>query len=155
MTRPYHGHVKRRTWWIISAGAAAAILLLLGLVASSRAKDFQAAALQGKQEASAAVASLTAKDPAAAVAQFDAATTSFGTAKDLLGPEWATGAIRVVPWLGAQVGAADDLATIGLHGSSAGKEIASMLAATPTASAKATSPSKRWSATLKGASGAR
>ena len=134
MTRPYHGHVKRRTWWIISAGAAAAILLLLGLVASSRAKDFQAAALQGKQEASAAVASLTAKDPAAAVAQFDAATTSFGTAKDLLGPEWATGAIRVVPWLGAQVGAADDLATIGLHGSSAGKEIASMLAATPTAS---------------------
>lgn len=135
MARPYHGEVKRRTWWIISAGAATAILLaVLGLVASSRAKEFQAAALQGKQEASAAVASLTAKDPTAATAHFENATTSFSAAKDQLGPEWAKGAIRVVPWLGAQFGAADDLATIGVEGSAAGKELATILRGTPSAS---------------------
>lgn len=126
--------MKRRTWWIISAGAVTAILLT-GLVAWSGAKEFQSAALQGKQEASAAVASLTVKDPTAAIAQFDSAAKSFGAAKDQLGPEWAKGAIRFLPWLGAQFGAADDLATIGVEGSSAGKELATMLRDNTTAPA--------------------
>lgn len=132
--RPYHGPVKRRTWWIIIAGAVTAILLtVLGLATASRAKDFQAAAMKGKDAAAAAASSLSARDASNAIAQFEDAAASFNTAKALLGPESAKGAIRALPWLGAQVGAADDLATIGLEGSLAGKEMAAILRDSETA----------------------
>ena len=120
--------MKRRTWWIIIAGAVTAILLtVLGLATASRAKDFQAAAMKGKDAAAAAASSLSARDASNAIAQFEDAAASFNTAKALLGPEAAKDTIRAIPWLGAQVGAADDLATIGLEGSLAGKEVAAIL----------------------------
>ncbi len=126
--------VRRRTRWIILSLSAVALLLgALSWLGVSRAKDFQAAAMQGKDEASVAVASLEAKNATAAAEQFDKAAASFRTARDLLGPDWAVAAMRALPWLGSQVGAADDLATIGLEGSVAGREVAAMLRDAPPA----------------------
>ncbi|MCB0913419.1 MAG: DUF4012 domain-containing protein, partial [Propionibacteriaceae bacterium] len=116
--------MKRRGVWI-AAAVAAVVLILLGVWGFSQAKQFEALAKAGKADASAGLKSLAAEDPAAALASFQKATDEFGRARALLGPEWLHG----VPWVGRQLAAADDLATIGMEGSSAGAEAVQVLEA--------------------------
>jgi hypothetical protein len=110
-------------------------VVVVGLVACGvwglqRANTFEALARAGKADAKAALHSLEAKQVPVALAAFLKAKDEFGQARALLGPEW----IRSVPWLGHQVAAADTLTTIGLEGSSAGAEMAQLLASADAAS---------------------
>ncbi|MBK9696311.1 MAG: hypothetical protein IPO80_02530 [Propionibacteriaceae bacterium] len=107
--------MKRRTVvFVIAVGATAILGAVLGLMASSRTQAFQAAAMEGRDAAAAAVDSLASNDATAAIAKFDDAAASFGAASELLGPDWAKSAISAVPWIGAQFRAADDLTMVGL-----------------------------------------
>lgn len=120
--------MKRRTVvFVIAVGATAILGAVLGLMASSRTQAFQAAAMEGRDAAAAAVDSLASNDATAAIAKFDDAAASFGAASELLGPDWAKSAISAVPWIGAQFRAADDLTMVGLGGSTAGKELATIM----------------------------
>ena len=114
--------VKRRGVWIAAAVVAVA-LVALGWWGYSQVKQFEALAKAGKSDASAAVKSLEKADAAAALASFQRAGDEFGRARQLLGPAW----LRDVPWLGRQVTAADELASIGAEGSSAGAHVAELL----------------------------
>lgn len=71
----------------------------------------------------AALKSLDAEQPAAAKVSFEKATDEFSQARNLLGPDWFHG----VPWIGRQLGAANDLTTIGVEGSVAGAAAADLL----------------------------
>ncbi len=115
--------MKRWGWW------AAGAVVVDGLVAGGvwglqRANTFEALARAGKADAKAALHSLEAKQVPAALASFLKAEDEFGQARGLLGPDW----VRGLPWLGHQVSVADSLVTIGLEGSSAGAEMAQLLA---------------------------
>lgn len=114
--------VKRRGVWI-AAAVAAVVLVLLGVWGFNQAKQFEALAKAGKADASAALNSMNAQDTTAALASFQKASDEFGRARDLLGPDWLHG----VPWLGRQLSVADDLATIGKEGSTAGAEAVQVL----------------------------
>jgi hypothetical protein len=121
--------VKRWGWWV--AGAVVAIALVAaGVWGLQRANDFEALARAGKADAKAALQSLEAKQVPAALASFLKAEDEFGKARGLLGPEW----VRGIPLLGHQVAVADSLATIGFEGSSAGAEMAQLLASADSAS---------------------
>lgn len=126
MTPPRDGHrlrsylVTRKRWWL--AGAAAALLLVLGGLGLWWARSFQALAVAGKAAASAGMTQLQAKQPDASLASFQTAQQKFAQAEAMLGPGW----LQVVPVLGHQVAAADDLTSIGSAGSAAGIEAASL-----------------------------
>jgi hypothetical protein len=105
-------------------------LVAVGVWGLQRANDFEALARAGKSDAKAALHSLDAKQVPAALASFLKAKDEFGKARDLLGPDW----VRGLPWLGHQVTVADTLATIGYEGSSAGGEMAQLLASADSAS---------------------
>lgn len=121
--------VKRWAWWVAGAVALAGIVAL-GFWGVQRANDFEALARAGKADAKAALQSLEAKQVPAALASFLKAKDEFGRARGLLGPDW----VRGLPWLGHQVGVADTLAAIGYEGSSAGAEMAQLLASADSAS---------------------
>lgn len=109
--------MKRAAWWIVAAVVVVAVIAV-GWWGYRQAKDFEALARAGKADASAALKSLEGGDTAAALAGFDKARDEFSRARDLLGPSW----LRGTWWLGDQLDAADDLATIGVEGSTAGAE---------------------------------
>lgn len=109
--------MKRAAWWIVAAVVVVAVIAV-GWWGYRQAKDFEALARAGKADASAALKSLEGGDTAAALAGFDKARDEFTRARDLLGPSW----LRGTWWLGDQLDAADDLATIGVEGSTAGAE---------------------------------
>lgn len=115
--------MKRRGVWIAAAVVAVALVALCWW-GYGQVKQFEALAKAGKSDASAAVKSLEKADAAAALASFQRAGDEFGRARQLLGPAW----LRDVPWLGRQVAAADELASIGAEGSSAGAHVAELLA---------------------------
>lgn len=114
--------MKRRGVWIAVAVVLVAVAAA-GVFAFLQARQFESLARAGKADASAALKSLQANDASAALASFQKAQDEFGRARDLLGPEW----LRGVPWLGRQLAAADDLATIGREGSAAGAHAAQLL----------------------------
>ena len=114
--------MKRRGVWITVA-AVLVVLVAGGIFAFLQAKQFESLARAGRADASAGLKSLQAKDNATALASFTKAQDEFGRARDLLGPEWLHG----FPWLGRQLAAADDLATIGREGSAAGAQAAELL----------------------------
>ena len=120
--------MKRWGWWF--AGAVVVVgLIVLGLSGLQRARDFESLARAGKADAKAALHSLEAQQVPAAIASFLKARDEFSQARAQLGPEW----VRGLPWLGRQVSLADTLATIGLEGSSAGAEMAQLLASAESA----------------------
>jgi hypothetical protein len=121
--------VKRWGWWV-AGGVVVIGLVAFGVWGLQRANDFELLARAGKSDARAALHSLDSKQAPAALASFLKAKDEFGTARGLLGPDW----VRGVPWLGHQVTAADTLATIGYEGSSAGAEMAKLLASADSAS---------------------
>ena len=121
--------MKRWGWWV--AGAVVVIgLVAVGVWGLQRANDFESLARAGKSDAKAALHSLDSKQVPAALASFLKAKDEFDRARGLLGPDW----VRTVPWLGHQITAAGTLATIGYEGSSAGAEMAQLLASADSAS---------------------
>ncbi|MGC3994588.1 MAG: DUF4012 domain-containing protein [Propionicimonas sp.] len=114
--------MKRRGTWTTVA-VVVAVGIGVGWWGYSQAREFASLAGAGKADASAALASLRKDDPAAATASFEKAEAEFASARALLGPEW----LHVIPLLGHQLAAADDLATIGAEGSSAGSELTRLM----------------------------
>ncbi len=112
---------RRRVW--IAAAVVAVALVALDWCAYGQAKQFETLARAGKSDASAALKSLERADASSALTSFRKAGEEFSAAGQLLGPEW----LRGVPWLGRQLAVADDLATIGAEGSSAGAHAAELL----------------------------
>jgi len=104
-------------------------LLAVGLYGVQRVRDFESLARAGKADAKAALYSLEAKQVPVAMASFLKAKDEFGQARALLGPDW----VRGLPWIGHQLSVADTLAAIGLEGSSAGAEMAQLLASVDSA----------------------
>ena len=114
--------MKRWGWWV--GGAVVIVgLLAFGLFGLQRARDFESLAQAGKADAKAALRSLEDDQLPSALANFQKARDEFGRARNLLGPDW----LRGVPWIGRQLGAANDLSTIGLEGSTAGAAAADLL----------------------------
>jgi hypothetical protein len=123
---------SRRT--VIVVVAIAACLAALAWAAASWATGFENAANTGKAQAKAGATSLAAQDAAAAVSQFGAARESFTRAKSMLGPEWLGNVANVIPQVGRQYSVAKTLVAIGLDGSTAGEDLASVLQESPSAS---------------------
>lgn len=114
----------RRRWWWVAGATVIVALAATGLWARQQASDFEALARAGKTDAAAGVKSIEGKRPDEALASFTRATEEFTRARGLLGPDWLQG----VPWLGRQLAAAGDLATIGAEGAKAGAEAAQVYA---------------------------
>ncbi len=111
---------------------AAGILVIaaVGIWGFFQARQFEAHATAGKAAALAGLDSLNPQDPAAAIEAFQTAGAEFSSARALLGPEW----LHAIPWVGRQLAAADDLATIGVDGSTAGEAGAKLLQGVTTVS---------------------
>lgn len=116
------GAVKRRGVWIGVAVVLVAIAAL-GWWGYSQAKQFESLARAGRSDAAAALKSLEAEQSPVALASFEKAGAEFAQARAPLGPGW----LRGVPWLGRQLDAAEDLATIGVEGSRAGAAASRLL----------------------------
>lgn len=116
--------MKRGAWWVV-AGVVLVALAALGWWGYVQARQFEALARAGRDDASAGLQALAAGEPATARAAFDQARTEFTGARELLGPAW----LRSVPWVGRQLDAADDLTVIGAEGSAAGGQAAALLEA--------------------------
>lgn len=114
--------VKRRGVWI-TAAAVVAVVIAIGIWGALQAKEFESLARAAKADAATAMKHLQAERPAEALASFQLARDEFSQARDLLGPEW----LRSIPWLGHQLGAAGDLATIGMEASSGGAAASEVL----------------------------
>ena len=114
--------VKKRGWWIAGAAVLVAVVAL-GIWGLLRAQQFESLARAGKADAAAGIKVLEARQADAALASFTKGREQFAEARALLGPGW----LRGVPWLGRQLDAAEDLATIGVEGSSAGASAAELL----------------------------
>jgi hypothetical protein len=126
---------SRRT--VIVVVAIAACMAALALAANSWATGFENAANTGKAQAKAGAESLAAQDATAAVSQFGAARESFTRAKAMLGPEWLGSVANAIPQVGRQYSVAKTLVAIGVDGSTAGVELASVLQESPSASSTA------------------
>ncbi len=117
----YRCGVKHKSWLAVAAGLV--LVFILGYLAFQQARGFEDLARAGKADASTGLRSLQAERLPEALAAFQQAKDEFRRAKGLLGPE----SLRGLPWIGKQLGVADDLATIGLEGSSAGAEVVELL----------------------------
>ena len=114
--------MKRWAWGVAGAAILVAVIGLV-LLGRHQLDRFESLALSAKTHAASGVLSLRGKQADAALTSFSSARDEFGQARDLLGPRW----LRVLPWLGHQLEVADDLATIGYEGSSAGAEVSALL----------------------------
>ncbi len=112
----------RRKWGIVlgtlAVGAVCACLGLLwwGMTVQDRAQ-------QGRDALQAGVAALGNHDASTAQEQFARAEDHFGEVQGLTSWAW----LEPVPFLGRQIAAVNDVATIGKEGSAAGEEAAAVL----------------------------
>ena len=81
-------------------------------------------------------------DSTRAISQFGAARTDFAAASRGLGPEWVSGTLTLIPWVGRQYAATRSLAHIGFDGSTAGLELARALHDSPAATSSADAPTE-------------
>ena len=109
--------------------AVAAALIVVGLWGYLRVMKFEQLTSVGRASAAWGLRILSEDDPAGASTSLRLAQRQFASAQTLLGPDW----LRGVPWLGRQLQAADDLSAIGEEASSAGVEVARLMARTSNA----------------------
>ncbi len=114
--------VMKRALWLAGAAVLVAVVAL-GVLGLLWAQEFQSLARSGKADAVAGLRLLEKKQTEPAIMAFRKSAGEFGRARAQLGPDW----LRSVPWLGRQLDAADDLATIGLEGATAGESAAELL----------------------------
>jgi len=133
--------------------ALVAAVLILGVAAAVVgglwAHRISTAAATGRTQVQAGAKALAGQDATTALSQFKAASTTFGSAKRDLGPDWVAGVVRRIPWAGRQYSAAQTLLSIGLDGSSAGTQVAEALRRVSGTSATAT-PANRFALLLAG-----
>ena len=109
-------------------GIAGLLVAGLGVGAFLWSREVQTAATAGRDSLKAGLAALEEQDVPGARDAFAAAGQRFATLDDLLGPDWLHG----VPWVGRNVEAAGQLASLGEAGSAAGGAVADLLTSAKT-----------------------
>lgn len=117
--------MKRRRGWVI---AAAAIVVMVGLggLGAWWANEVQSSARAGEASARQGLELLKNGDGAGAQVQLSQAQQQFERTRGLLGPSW----LQAVPLAGRQLQAVDQLAQVGAASSSAGAQLAALVAQT-------------------------
>lgn len=117
--------MKRRRSWVIAAAVFVALLGLGGLGAWW-ASQVQASAKAGEASARQGLELLKNGDGVGAQAQLSQAQQQFEHTRSLLGPTW----LQAIPVAGRQLQAVDQLAQVGAASSSAGAQMAALVAQT-------------------------
>ncbi len=117
--------MKMRRGWVIAA-AVFALALVGGGFGAWWAYEVQSAARAGEAAARQGIELLKNGDGAGAQAQLTVAQQQFERTRSLLGPSW----LQAVPLAGRQVQAIDQLAQVGAASSSAGAQMAALVAQT-------------------------
>jgi hypothetical protein len=117
--------MKMRRGWVIAA-AVFAVVLIGGGFGAWWAYEVQSAARAGEAAARQGLELLKNGDGSGAQAQLSQAQQQFERTRSLLGPSW----LQAVPLAGRQVQAIDQLAQVGAASSSAGAQMAALVAQT-------------------------
>ncbi len=117
--------MNRRRGWVIAA-AALVVVLVGGGFGAWWANEVQSTARAGEAAARQGLELLKSGDGAGAQAQLSLAQQKFERTRGLLGPSW----LQAVPLAGRQVQAVDQLAQVGAASSSAGAQMAALVAQT-------------------------
>jgi hypothetical protein len=117
--------MKTRRGWLIAAAVIVA-MVALGGVGAWWANEVQSAARSAEGSARQGLELLKKGDGAGAQAQLIVAQQQFERTRSLLGPSW----LQTVPFVGRQLQAVDQLAQVGAASSSAGAQMAALVAHT-------------------------